>query len=71
MVDEHNTVVRSEPDNPPPFLREQVDLGVLIQRCACRPAPPGWVARVVQEVTARYMADVDVVHSDLAADPVY
>ena len=27
-VDDHNTVVRSEPDDPPLFLRERVDLGV-------------------------------------------
>lgn len=70
-VDEHNTVVRSEPDEPPPFLREQVNLEVLIERVYVSPDAPDWVARVVQEVTARYMVGVDVVHSDLAADPVY
>lgn len=28
-LDEHNTAVRTEPDTPPLFLREPVDLGVL------------------------------------------
>lgn len=70
-VDEHNTAVRTEPDLPPPFLREQVELAVLIERVYVSPDAPAWVAGVVREVTARYRADVDVVHSDLAADPVY
>ncbi len=70
-VDEHNTAVRTEPDLPPLFLREQVELAVLIERVYVSPDAPAWVAGVVRDVTARYMADVDVVHSDLAADPVY
>jgi hypothetical protein len=69
--EEPGAAVRTEPDTPPPFLRESVDLAGLIERVYVSPDAPDWVARVVQEVTRRYLANVDVVHSDLAADPVY
>ena len=69
-VDERQTVVKAEPDTPPLFRREKIDLGRLIERVYVWPELPNWVARVVTEVTAKYL-DVEVVHSDLAADPVY
>ena len=71
MVDNQNTAGTTEPDLPPIFLREQVDLAVLIERVYVSPDAPAWVAGVVRDVTARYLPDVDVTHSDLASDPVY
>jgi len=70
-TDEHDTAVRTEPDLPPRFLREGVDLRQLIQEVYVSPDAPDWVARTVTDVTHLYMPDVDVRHSDLAADPVY
>jgi len=69
-TDEHQTAIRSEPDLPPQFLREAVDLGVLIDAIYVSPDAPGWVARTVADVASKYLPSVDVRHSDLAADPV-
>jgi hypothetical protein len=63
--------VRTEPDLPPLFLREPVDLGRLVEAVYVSPDAPNWVARVVGEVTGKYMPGLDIRHSDLGADPVY
>ena len=63
--------IRQEPDLPPLFLREHVDLDRLVEAVYVSPDAPDWVARVVREVTGKYMPCLDVRHSDLAADPVY
>lgn len=36
-VDERQTVVKAEPDTPPLFLREKIDLGRLIERVYVSP----------------------------------
>jgi hypothetical protein len=70
-VDEDDTAGRREPDIPPPFLRERVNVQQLIEAVYVSPDSPEWVARVVSEVTHSYVLELEVRHSDLAADPVY
>lgn len=70
-TDEHNTVIRAEVDDPPLFLRETMNLSQLIEAVYVSPGAPEWVARVVTEVTGRYMPQLDVKHSSLAAHPVF
>jgi hypothetical protein len=70
-MDEHNAAVLSEPDNPPLFIRENVDLGLLLETVYVSPDAPSWVARVVANATEKYVDNVSVIQSDLAADPVY
>jgi hypothetical protein len=70
-MDEDNMPVLTRPDDPPLFLREPVDLGSLVEAVYVSPDVPDWVARVVDEVTGRYMPGLSIRHSDLAADPVY
>jgi hypothetical protein len=70
-TDEQNVAVRTEPDVPPLFLREPVDLDRLVEAVYVSPDAPDWVARVVGEVTGKYMPGLGIRHSDLAADPVY
>ncbi|HCU94024.1 MAG TPA: hypothetical protein DHU96_15380 [Actinobacteria bacterium] len=70
-TDERGNGVRTEPDVPPLFLREAVDLDRLVEAVYVSPEAPGWVARVVGEVTGKYMPGLAIRHSDLAADPVY
>ena len=70
-VDEQNRAISHEPDLPPLFLREHVDLDRLVEAVCLSPDASDWVARVVREVTGKYMPRLDVRHSDLAADPVY
>ena len=70
-IDEHHTAVRTEPDIPPPFLRGGRSFRRLLQAVYVSPDAPEWVARVVTKVTDLYLPNVDVVQSDLAADPVY
>jgi hypothetical protein len=69
--DESNVAVRAEPDLPPLFLREAVDLERLVEAVYVSPDSPDWVARVVGEVTSKYMPSLSIRHSDLAADPIY
>lgn len=70
-TDERGNAVRTEPDNPPLFLREPVSLDRLVEAVYVSPDAPDWVARVVGEVTGKYMPGLNIGHSDLAADPVY
>jgi len=70
-MDEQNRAICREPDLPPLFLREHVNLDRLVEAVYVSPDAPDWVARVVREVTGKYMPHLDVRHSDLAADPVY
>ncbi len=70
-TDEYGKAVRTEPDLPPLFLREPVDLDRLVEAVYVSPDAPDWVARVVGEVTDKYMPGLRIRHSDLAADPVY
>jgi hypothetical protein len=69
-LDEHKAAVRTEPDTPPPFLRESVDLLSLIEAIYVSPDAPNWAARVVNDVVHRYVPGVGVTQSDLGADPV-
>ncbi len=70
-TDEHGKAVRTEPDLPPLFLREPVDLDRLAEAVYVTPDAPDRVARVVGEVTDKYMPGLRIRHSDLAAGPVY
>jgi hypothetical protein len=70
-TDERGNAIRTEPEVPPLFLREAVDLDHLVEAVYVSPEAPGWVARVVGEVTGKYMPGLAIRHSDLAADPVY
>ena len=70
-ADHHNRAVRTEPNLPPPFLREPVDLDRLVESVYVSPDAPDWVAGVVGEVTGKYKPGLGIRHSDLAADPVY
>jgi hypothetical protein len=69
--EDEDIAVSTEPDLPPLFIREPVDLGRLVEAVYVSPDAPNWVARVVGEVTGKYMPGLDIRHSDLAADPVY
>ena len=60
-----------EPDLPPLFLREFVNLDRLVAAVYVSPDAPEWVARVVGEVTGKYMPRYRHPPPDLAADPVY
>jgi hypothetical protein len=70
-MDEQKVATRTEPDVPPPFLREPVQLDRLVEAVYVSPDSPDWVARVVRQATGMYMSSLDIRHSDLAADPVY
>jgi hypothetical protein len=70
-MNEHKVTTRIEPDLPPPFLREPVHLDRLVEAVYVCPDAPDWVARVVRQVTGKYIPSLDIRHSDLAADPVY
>jgi hypothetical protein len=70
-TNEHNVGVRSEPDTPPPFLRESIDLETLVEAIYVSPDAPSWAAGVVTDVLHRYAPDMEVRQSDLGADPVY
>jgi hypothetical protein len=70
-TDADGRAIRMKPDVPPSFLRETVDLNRLVEAVYVSPDAPGWAARVVEEVTGKYMTGLDICHSDLAADPVY
>ncbi len=48
-----------------------MDLDRLVEAVYVSPDAPDWVARVVGEVTDKYMPGLRIRHSDLAADPVY
>lgn len=69
--DADGKAIRLEPDVPPALFREAIDLGRLVEAVYVSPDAPSWVARVVDEVTGKYMPGLSVRHSDLAADPVY
>ena len=69
-VDENKVATRTEPDAPPPFLRESVNLGTLIEATYVSPDAPGWAARVVEDAVQKYLPDSEVRQSDLGADPV-
>jgi hypothetical protein len=69
-IDEHKVVVRSEPDTPPPFLRESIDLKTLVEAIYVSPDAQSWEAGVVKDVVHKYLPDTEVRQSDLAADPV-
>lgn len=60
-----------EPDDPPPYLREPIDLPQLIQQVYISPDSPPWVAEVVKKATLAYRPDFAVVQSDLLEDPIY
>lgn len=70
-TDEHGTATKTEPDIPPEFLREPVDLGTLIEAVYVAPDAATWAESVVRDVTAKYVPGVDVRRSDLAVDPVF
>lgn len=69
-MDENKVATRVEPDIPPVFLREAVDLDRLVEAVYVSPDAPDWEARVVHRATYKYMPNVDIRHSDLSADPV-
>lgn len=70
-TDADGKAIRRESDVPPPFLREAIDLDRLVEAVYVSPDAPSWVARVVAEVTGKYMPGLSIRHSDLAAEPVY
>jgi hypothetical protein len=70
-IDEERDVVTREPDVPPMFRREELDLGQLIEAVYVSPDAAAWVAEVVVQATHMYLPGLDVRHSDLEADPVY
>ena len=63
---EGDVAVRTEPDEPPAFLREAVDLQQLIEKIYVSPDAPSWAARAVIDVVHRYLSSVKVEHSALA-----
>lgn len=69
-TNEHKVAVQSEPDTPPPFLRESVDLNKLIEAVYISPDAPSWAAGVVTDVVHKYAPAAPVRQSDLGADPV-
>jgi hypothetical protein len=69
-INEYKVVVRSEPDTPPTFLRESIDLKALVEAIYVSPDAPSWAAGVVTDVVHRYAPDTKVEQSDLGADPV-
>jgi hypothetical protein len=70
-VDENSTVLEAEPDNPPFFLRADIDLGKLITAVYVSPGSPEWMAKVVTRTTEQYLPGVEVRHSDLNSGPIY
>ncbi|MFC7532323.1 hypothetical protein [Actinoplanes sp. GCM10030250] len=70
-VDEHNTVIEAEPDNPPIGLRETIDLTEMVDQIFVSPEASGWFHRVVQQLVKDYGHSWAVQHSDLSSDPIY
>lgn len=70
-TDENNNVTRSAPDIPPPFLREPVNLKILVQAVYVAPDAVAWVESAIRKVTTTYAADIEVRRSDLGLGPVF
>jgi hypothetical protein len=57
-------------EDPPQFMRESVDLAILVESIFVSPDAPGWAASAVRSLVAEVLPSVSVPHSDLRSDPI-